>query len=179
MYFLSTFLLCLFAFFSTSAFAIPIGFSYSKAYGNEDPPHLHGYRVAVLYQPKRLVWPKSRVYIDMSFSHWWLNNVPNRGSVSIYAIAPVFRHYFFKSFISPFLNISIGVSWMTRTRLYPEHNMGMHFAFQDQVGGGIAIGRQQQFSLILSALHYSNASLSAYNGGITAPVMLSAEYQFE
>lgn len=177
MYVLSTFLFCLLAFISTSAFAFPpLGFSFSKSHGNEDPPGLHGYRAAILYQPERLIWPKSRVYIDTSFSHWWLNHVPYQGSVSIYAIAPVFRHYFFKGLISPFINISVGLAWMTRTRLY-QHNMGMHFAFQDQVGGGIAIGHQQQLSVILSALHYSNASLSAYNGGISAPIMLTVEYQ--
>jgi len=164
---------------TTPAFSLPISISYSQALRTEDPPALKGYKISLFYQPRFLVWQTNRIYIDGSFSHWWLNNVPHDSCLSIFAIAPVFRHYLLQGkWISPFINLSIGLSWLTRTRLY-EHDLGIHFAFQDQIGLGFSFGPQKHFSITASMLHYSNASMASSNGGITAPFMLSAEYRFD
>ncbi len=154
------------------------GGSFSIPMITKDPEYFHGYRAALWYQPDRLIWEHIHIYFDASFGHWWVTNTTAHKSLSIYAIAPILRYYFVQNrYISPFLNVSIGLSYLTRSRI-DHQNLGMHFAFQDQLGIGASFGAKKQFSMSLSALHYSNGSLCKKNAGITVPLMLNAEYGF-
>src|SRR5437870_8980585 len=96
------------------------------------------------------------------------------GSINILAIAPVIRYYFFPktSRFSPYFEASICASYLSRTRIV-DRNLGEHFSFQDEIGLGTAYGDHQQWYATLSALHYSNGSLSAMNAGITVPLILN------
>ncbi|HSW94022.1 MAG TPA: acyloxyacyl hydrolase [Gammaproteobacteria bacterium] len=154
------------------------GVSISAPLVTKDPEYLHGWRAAVWYQPESLIWTRAHLYFDASFGHWWVsNNTPNQ-SLSIYSVSPVFRLYFMQNHaFSPFLNASVGLAWMTRTRI-DHQNLGMHFAFQDQLGIGATFGSRHNLSISLSALHYSNGSFCKNNAGITIPIMLNAEYGF-
>lgn len=145
----------------------------------KDPQHLYGYRASLWYQPNALVLrPNLRVYFDGSFGHWWVTNNLHNKSLNIYAIAPTLRYYFLQKYtFSSFINLSIGLSYLTRTRLDGQ-NLGMHFAFQDELGIGASFGSKEQLSVTLSALHYSNGSLCSQNGGITAPLMVTGTYAF-
>lgn len=144
----------------------------------KDPEYLHGYRASGWYQPESLIWQQAHIYFDASFGHWWVTNSTVNKSLNIYSIAPALRLYFMqKKYISAFLNISIGFSYLSRTRI-DHQNLGMHFAFQDQLGIGASFGEKHLFSVSLSALHYSNGSLCKKNEGITVPLMINAEYGF-
>ncbi len=158
-----------------------IGGSLSIPLLSKDPQNLHGYRAAIWYQPESLLFtPNLHLYFDASFGHWWVTKHSSRynQSLSIYAVAPILRYYFLQQpTFAPFINLSIGLSYLTRTHLDGQ-NLGMHFAFQDQLGVGASFGSKRQFSLSLSALHYSNASLCSKNNGITVPLMLNGEYGF-
>jgi len=165
--------------FAANASALPIGMSFSKMQIIKDPAHLKGYHASISYFPKSLIWQKNMVFFDASFSRWWLTYSTKNRSLNIYSLSPVFRHYFQqRSWISPFIQLGIGLSWLTQTRL-DKHNLGMHFTFQDRIGAGISFGPKRRFSLIAEMMHYSNASLSANNGGITAPLVFTAEYKFD
>lgn len=166
-------------FFMTKCWAASLGVSFSQAKITRDPDHLKGYQVGLIYQPDKWVWPRNRLYLNIGWGHWWLTQAKTNNNLNIYSISPMFRHYFnSKKWIFPFIQFGIGLSWLTRTRL-DQHNLGMHFAFQDQIGIGASFGLKKHFSFIASIFHYSNASLSANNGGITAPLVLTAEYQFD
>jgi len=144
----------------------------------KDPQYLKGYRAALWYQPDSFLWSHVHVFFDASFGHWWVTNNTPYKSLNIYSIAPVFRYYFTQNrYVSPFLNASIGLAYLTRTRLNTQ-NLGMHFAFQDQLGLGVTLGAKHQFSVTLSAMHYSNGSLCRKNAGITIPLVINAEYGF-
>lgn len=144
----------------------------------KDPEYLHGYRAAIWYQPDALVWQHIHIYFDASFGHWWVTNTTTHKSLNIYALAPFLRYYFVQNrYISPYINLSIGLSYLTESKL-DHQNLGMHFAFQDQLGLGASFGEKKQFSMSLSALHYSNGSLCKKNAGITVPLMLNVEYGF-
>lgn len=157
--------------------ASEIGASFSVPLIPKDPVNLHGYRAAITYNPKALEWKHWEIYFDASFGHWYIPQGPY-SSLNTYAIAPYFRFYLARSpFVSPFLEASIGPTFLSKTRL-GKYNQGMHFAFQDQATIGAAFGAKQQFYLSLSALHYSNGSMSSANSGITVYTVLNAGYRF-
>jgi lipid A 3-O-deacylase len=144
----------------------------------KDPSKLQGLRGSIWYQPDSFVWQHISVYFDASYGHWWINkDIPYR-EINIFAVAPVVRFYFMKGrYIAPYAELSIGPSYLSRTRL-DDRNLGMHFAFQDQITLGATFGPQKRFSASLTALHYSNGSMCAMNAGITVPVLLNLSYRF-
>jgi lipid A 3-O-deacylase len=144
----------------------------------KDPSHLAGYRTAVTYQPKFLIWDHVQLYFDGGYGHWWITQpTPNR-SLDIYAFAPYLRYFLIKkSTFSPYVEASIGFSYLNHTHL-SNHNLGIHFAFQDQVGIGVAYGPEQKLYATLGALHYSNGSLASNNSGITVPLFITLGYRF-
>lgn len=147
-----------------------------------EPENLHGYQASVTYQPERLIWPYIKLYFDASMGHWWDNttstDAPTNASLNIYSIAPVFRVYYKNStFITPFIDLSIGFSYLTETRIY-KRNLGMHFSFQDQLALGASFGKRQQFSVSVGGLHYSNGSLCDRNSGMTIPLFINVGYRF-
>jgi len=158
---------------SVSLAGAPKGISLTLPLIPKDPSHLHGYRASVWLQPESLIWSHARIYFSAGFGHWWVNSdLPNQ-SLSIYSLSPVLRWYFFtQETVSPFIDLGVGPSWMTRTR-FDNRNLGMHFAFQDEVGLGATFGKKQAISVILAAMHYSNASLCNMNAGITVPLILT------
>ncbi|EKD54998.1 MAG: hypothetical protein ACD_60C00029G0025 [uncultured bacterium] len=173
------FKLFFFALLSSTVKASPsVGLSFSVPVITKDPEYLHGYRAALWYQPPSLNWEHTQIYFDAGFGHWWVTNTSAYRSLNIYSISPILRYYFTREpFFSPFFNISIGLAYLTKTHL-EKRNLGMHFSFQDQLGFGVTFGQKKQFSLLLSALHYSNGSLCSMNAGITVPLMITAEYGF-
>ena len=162
---------------TTSVFASSysrLGTSLSIPIITKDPEYLHGYRAAVWYQPESLIWKRVHIYFDASFGRWWVTNTNQYQSLNIYSLSPILRYYFTEHY---FLNASIGLAYLTRTRI-DHQNLGMHFAFQDQLGVGVSLGNKKQFSLSLSAMHYSNGSLCKKNAGITIPLVVNVEYGF-
>jgi hypothetical protein len=144
----------------------------------KDPEYLHAYQLSGWYQPKSLVWQHTRIYFDVSAGHWWVTNTDHNHSLNIYSVSPILRYYFIQNrYASPFLNLGIGFSYLSRTRI-DSQNLGMHFSFQDQLGLGASFGQKQQLSVILSGLHYSNGSLCSMNAGITVPLMATLQYGF-
>jgi len=158
------FLSCLLAI--TDTFASPFGLTYTYPFYTKDPNHLHGFRAAINYQPLSLIGSHWQIYFDAGYSHWWINAGSPHNNLSNYSIAPYFRYYFFKKpTLSPYAEVSIGLSYLTKTHL-DDHNLGMHFAFQDQMGLGVAVGQNQRLFTTLGFLHYSNGSMCRMNAGI-------------
>jgi len=167
----------IFSITTTIATASPYGINVSYLILDKDPQYLYGYRFSLQYYPSSWVWKNVHIFIDGGYGHWWVDHADNYGSLNIYSIAPVLRLYFANQFLSPFFDISIGPSYMTNTRI-SNRNLGMHFAFQDQMGLGISFGQQKNLSISVTSLHYSNGSLCAMNAGITIPLMLNVSYRF-
>jgi hypothetical protein len=161
------------------ATGVQLGFTIPILMKAKDPEGVYGYRGIAWYQPQSWVWSRCNVYMAGSVGHWWVQNATYNRSLNIYAIAPVFRWYFKKSpTMSPYFEASIGPSYLTRTHLGDDHNLGMHFAFQDELGLGASFGKEQRFFIGVSALHYSNGRMAAKNAGITIPAILNIGYRF-
>lgn len=167
------------AMLTTLGHASPYSINLSTPIIDKDPSNFHGLRGSIQYEPPAWVWEHLHIFFDGSIGHWWTNQTPNYRIINIFSIAPVLRYYVLKNTasISPFVDISIGLSYLSKTRI-ADRNLGEHFSFQDQLGLGAAFGQNKKLAVSVSAVHYSNGSLSAMNAGITIPLMLNVAYRF-
>ncbi|MCD6038659.1 MAG: pagL [Gammaproteobacteria bacterium] len=155
-----------------------IGIAFTYPLIDKDPSPLKGYRGALWYQPSCLAWEHIKIYFDMSLGHWWVSHYPANREINIYSLAPTLRYYFTQRyFISPYIDLSIGASYLTRTR-FADRNLGIYFSFQDQLAVGASFGKEQKLSVSLSMLHYSNGSIAGTNAGITIPLLINMGYGF-
>jgi len=162
---------------ASTAYAGHAGITLSGVVIGKDPDNLHTYRGALSYQPDALIWKKFDVYFAASAGHWWSEGAKKHRSLNIYAVAPVLRFYLAKThYFDPYVELSIGPSYLTKTR-FADRNLGMHFAFQDELGFGASFGEKRNYYASLSALHYSNGSMCSMNAGITAIMMLNIGYR--
>jgi hypothetical protein len=175
-------LLCLALLASAAANAGSTGLTLTLPIIGKDPSGnhsvTHGYRAAIWYQPDSFIWKNLRLFFDASFGHWWVNGHTQNKNLNIFSLAPTLRFYIMNTqTVSPFIDLSIGVSYLSNTRL-DHRNLGEHFSFQDQVGLGATLGREQRLSASLSAMHYSNGSFCKHNIGITIPLLFNISYRF-
>ncbi len=160
------------------ATALQFGVTLPILLKSKDPEGVHGYRAVAWYQPNSLIWGDLNLYFAAGIGHWWAHGAKSNSVINIYAIAPVLRLYLTKKeHFSPYIEASIGAAYMNRTR-FSTQNLGIHYAFQDELGIGALFGKTKCFYATLSALHYSNGRLSAHNSGITVPLILNIGYKF-
>lgn len=144
---------------------------------SSEPSNAHGYQFMLEYDPQCFKWRRFNVYFDGGISHFWVSD-PHNSTINIYSAAPVVRYTFKRRGpVLPYLELSIGLSYLNHTRL-DNRNLGIHFAFQDRMGIGALIGQAERLSVGIHALHYSNAHLSGHNQGITFPLVLDVGYRF-
>jgi lipid A 3-O-deacylase len=175
-----TLLVALFlAIVSPAIYAKPYyGASFSLPLLTKEPQSLRGYQFMLNYDPQRYKWNQVDLYFDGGFSAFSASGTRTYTAVNIYSIAPVVRYSFKqKGLVQPFLELSVGLSYLNHTRL-ENRNLGIHFAFQDRIGGGMLFGNTEKLLLGLHAVHYSNAHLSSHNSGITVPLVLDVGYRF-
>ena len=169
----------LFQTFPSPSFAWSEGISLSLPVITKDPEDLHGVSGGVWYDPETLVWRQFHLYFDLIGAHYWVKgpSTPYH-DINIIAASPVVRYLFKHHWgMTPYFELSVGLSYLSNTR-FANTNQGMHFAFQDRGGLGVIVGEKQQLSLGAHIVHYSNASLSSHNSGITIPLMVDVSYKF-
>lgn len=154
------------------------GATFSYVQVAQEPEFMHGYQFMLVYDPQRFKWRQFNIYFDGGFSHFWITNRPYYTTLNIYSVSPVVRYTFKKRGpVSPYIEFGIGLAYFNHLK-FDDRNLGMHPTFQDKMGVGFYLGTTQQFSLGLHAVHYSNAHLSAYNNGITIPMLIDIGYRF-
>lgn len=159
-------------------FASPFGLEIPAIIVGKDPSHLHAYRASLTYQHDALQWQTISILFAAGYGHWSSSTATVYKQINIYSFAPIFRFHSARYYaVSPFFDISIGPSYLSKTR-FSDRNLGMHFAFQDEIALGVMFGKRQQYAVSLSALHYSNGSMCAMNAGITVPLLMKFAYRF-
>ena len=98
-------------------------------------------------------------YWDLAYS-WWEGDL-NSDNHSL-SLAPVLVYEFAGERLRPFIEAGIGVAVFADTRV-EDRQLGSMFQFEDRLGVGLRFG--QGHALGLRAIHYSNASIKAPNGG--------------
>lgn len=121
------------------------------------------------------------VTLDGTVAHW-RSNTPDNNQLTIAAIAPNFRAYFFNpcyNKVRPYLGVSFGPSYLSQKQL-GNREQGGHFAFQSTLEGGteIALPNQHSLDLNLHLAHYCNAGLAKPNQGIDILYIVTVGYQF-
>lgn len=160
--------------FSHSAYAAYYGMNFSFVLTDRVPP-LRGYQVMLSYDPDQFKWQNFNIYFDGGFTYF--HSEKGYPTVNVYAIAPVVRYSLPRNcFLQPYFEISVGLSYINHTRL-EKRNLGIHFAFQDRFGLGAMFGPNQQLSLGIHVVHYSNAHFSSHNSGITVPILFDLGYR--
>lgn len=145
---------------------------------SRDPLNSHAVHIAVNYQPTFFMWKYFSLYFDASYGHWWINKTVLHSNLNIFAAAPYIRMYYSKNpNFAPYIELSVGPAYLSSTR-FGCQNLGMHFAFQDQLSVGSAFGKNQQFNAAFTVLHYSNGSMCNSNAGITTQLALNFGYKF-
>lgn len=172
-------IVCGFFIFSSNTFADGhFGVTIPSVIISKDPEQTHAYRAIVWYQPEKFAWGRFNIRFAATAGHWWTNETNYYHTINIYAVAPVFRLYMFnKPHFSPYFEASVGPAYMNKTH-FADQKLGIHFTFQDEVTIGALLGQDHGFFAAISALHYSNCSLSVHNSGITVPLILNLGYQF-
>lgn len=160
------------------SYAANYGFNLTTILQPSNPVYLHGYQFFIQYDPQRFKWREFNIYFDAGYGHFWATNNTAYRHTNILSIAPVIRNTFkSRGLITPYIEFSIGFAYTSHIHI-DDRNLGMHFVFQDRLGVGLLLGSNQQVSVGIHALHYSNAGLSRYNSGLTAPLMLDVGYRF-
>ncbi|MFF7705953.1 acyloxyacyl hydrolase [Pseudomonas sp. NPDC007930] len=101
-------------------------------------------------------------YWDAGYTYW---DGDKRSSVSTLSFAPVFRYEFGSGSIKPFIDLGIGVSVFSRSKV-EDRDLGSAFNFEDRIGLGVQFGGGHELSV--RAIHYSNAGIKEPNDGIEA-----------
>src|SRR3990167_3315832 len=156
-----------------TSFAAPhFGTTLSYVAIAKEPTPLHGYQFLFNYDPELTIAKQWSIYFDGGLTHLWVPGTSQHSTINIYTLAPVLRcTLFVRDQFTHYLDLSIGLAYLNHTWL-GNRNLGLHFAFQDRIGIGALLGKMQQFSIGLHAMHYSNASLSSHNSGITIPLTI-------
>lgn len=172
-------LFLLFIFPALSEAKPQMGINLHYAAISTEPDDMHGGQLMFTYDPQRFQWRKFNVYFDAGITYFWVSHSSHHKSIVILSAAPVAR-YTFNSIrmVKPYIDISIGVAYLNQLQL-GHRNLGMHFSFQDRVGLGVLMGSDDQFSIGVQAVHYSNGSLCRHNSGLSIPLMLDVGYRFK
>ena len=144
-----------------------------------EPPNINGYRLSFQIYHSALNWEKVSLFLDGSYANYMAYStfLSSHKNISILALAPVLRYQFYhSSIINPFIDLSIGPSYMSKTKFI--RNLGIHYSFQDTVGLGLKLGKNNNMSISWKIIHYSNGGLSEHNGGVTVPIVIVFNYIF-
>ncbi len=145
---------------------------------NAAPSDTSGFSIAYTLQPDSFIWGNFSVGFNLSYGYWKTTSVPTHQSIDVYAAAPYLRWYFMNNAIAtPFLQGSVGLAVMSNS-YFGDQNLGSTLLFQDMGGIGLAYGASKNLTTTLQILHYSNASISSHNSGMTIPILLTLGYQF-
>lgn len=157
------------------------GATLSAIFNGKEPSRFRGVQLMVNYDPQLFCSNQFNIYFDGGVSHFWTEKSirSHYSNIEIISAAPVVRYTVYQGvYFHPYLELSVGLAYLNHTR-FGNRNLGIHFAFQDRLGFGVAIGQCEQISIGLHAEHYSNAHLSSRNSGITAPLVLDIGYRFQ
>lgn len=152
-------------------------------YGYGEPDHLQGQRLALqkgIWFSLSLPYLALQPYWDLSVAHWHVKpkHVDHPQSIHILALSPVLKFQFKGGpFFTPFIELGIGPSFLEQPALGHRH-LGGRFAFQDQIGIGFPLDKNQHWLISYHYIHYSNAGLYPPNQGIDIKHFFSLTMQW-
>lgn len=135
--------------------------------------HIIPYRIALLTNLGPLAFKEKEWVLngfwELSAAYWDSHkNVAGNKQITLWTTGPegrLQRATPFSNGAQPYLEIGIGVSWLSNQKI-AGRDVGMHFLFEDRLGVGLFLGKQQKYDINVRVMHYSHASLVPHNPGI-------------
>ena len=156
---------------SPVAFAID-GMSFEYGHSDSSNANVNMYRVGVQ-------WDWNKKLVEMGNWHlggywesdagYWSNNSFARTHSNILDIGftPVFRfQQTTRSSLSPYVELGVGVHFLSATSVSPQRQFGSSFQFGDHVGAGVRFGEKSKYEIGYRYQHFSNAGIKGPNQGI-------------
>ncbi|GEA11792.1 acyloxyacyl hydrolase [Alteromonas sp. KUL49] len=136
--------------------------------GSDD---IDGVRLA--YRPVKQRWSNIPyfdtldVYWEMSINFWEYGSQNNHEVNYAIALSPVFSKtfHYVKGIYPLKWEFGIGVSLLEDTR-FAGKDVGSHYQFEDRIGVTMSFGKNQEQSVSLRYMHYSNGGLNSKNPGL-------------
>ncbi len=144
-------------------------------------PHgTKGYKLSYQIEPKSFSWSRDRVsvYFEANYAHWHTNFFSTSRNYDAVGLAPFLRlsPVSFAEF-KPYFELSVGAV-LGSSDHFGKNDLGSNLNFQDTIGIGAILGKQQRFFAAARFFHYSNAGLAPPNTGITIPFLVTVGYLF-
>jgi hypothetical protein len=172
---------------SAPSYALPsygIGFDYAtgRVVDLDNTNNVDGAGFTGVYHPNWPLWHNIETFFQSDLFYFHSSNASMTpgfdANLWILAVAPVFRYHFLPgNNIDPFIDASVGAGYMSTSK-FDDRDLGIRYTFQDTAGLGVLLGQEQQFSIAVRIVHYSNAGLSSENRGFTIPVIASLRFNF-
>jgi len=84
-----------------------------------------------------------------------------------FSITPVWRARQTKiGGLTPFVELAVGVHYLSQSRIFYDKNMSTHFQFGDHIGAGVTVGEKQDWDVMDRFQHLSNGGIQNPNPGI-------------
>lgn len=92
---------------------------------------------------------------------------------------PELRYWFFRAhWVSIYFSYSVAGPSLLSRRVVGKTDLGAYLIFQDTMGLGLMLGRDQAFNFDVRLVHYSNGDIFPKNPGFDVPVMVYLGYSF-
>lgn len=172
---------------SVQSYSLPnysVGFDYAtgRVFDLDNTNNIDGAGLTGAYHPNYPLWHNIEMFFQSDLFYFHSSNVNMTPGFSenlwVLAAAPVFRYHFLPgSNVDFFVDVSVGPGYMSTSK-FDDRDLGIRYTFQDTGGVGILLGQEQQLSIAVRIVHYSNGGLSDENRGFTIPVIASLRYNF-
>ena len=105
------------------------------------------------------------------------SNTEGYQSLGAIGVTPTARFEWSKNGCGPFIDIGVGINFLSHTRLQEEQQFGIAFQFGEFLGTGLRFGQSGAYEIDVRLEHMSNANIKFPNEGITLGVVRVA-YHF-
>ena len=121
------------------------------------------------------------VHWENALGYWRGPSTETRPNDSLYFVTtgPVFRlqpHTPYGQWFLPYGEAGVSPSWLTQREI-AGRKLSIHFQFEDKIGFGCRLGKNQKIDLGYRFIHYSNASIKRPNSGVNIQ-MINLGYWF-
>src|SRR5687767_2116586 len=148
------------------------GISFEYFYSNSSNSDVKLYRVGLQWKWSQKWLPIGNWHVggywDANLGYWDnQSSLATHNSIIDVGLTPVFRfQQTTPSGISPYVELGIGVHFLSHTSVTPKKRFSTSFQFGDHIGAGLRFGDKGQYDLGYRYQHLSNADIKRPNSGI-------------
>ncbi len=99
--------------------------------------------------------------------HGTRSNIGGYKNLTGIGLTPIARVEWSSANYAPFMELGIGATFLSHTKLQNDQQFGTSFQFDELIGAGMRFGAAQAYELGLRLEHMSNANIKQPNDGLT------------